>query len=129
MLHAKYSFFLSFRFRAAHVFTRFTAFVIWMNVFRPRTAFADVFCRFRLVFFCFCASREDENDADGRYCHNLRWYPDRIALSFSVAIEFSIDTNAGVAPLGLWMHLIEADVKIWSPASHRRVMLLCHTRL
>lgn len=104
--HVKYSFFLSFRFRAQHVFMRFTALVIRINVFRPRTAFTDVFCRFRLVFFCFCASHEDENDAGGRYCHNLRWYDDRIALSFSVAIEFSIHADAGVAPLGLWMHLM-----------------------
>lgn len=92
--HVKYSFFLSFRFRAQHVFMRFTALVIWINVFRPRTAFTDVFCRFRLVFFCFCASHEDENDAGGRYCHNLRWYDDRIALSFSVAIEFSIHAKS-----------------------------------
>lgn len=80
-------------------------------------------------FSAFCASHDNENDAGGRYCHNLRWYDDRIALSFSVAIEFSIRTDAGVAPLGLWMRPIEAEVKIWSPASHGRVMLLCHTRL
>lgn len=52
---------------------------------RAPLTFTDVSCRFGLVFFCFCFSREDEEDESGWCCHNLR-----TVLSFSVAIPLRI---------------------------------------
>ncbi len=62
---------------------------------RAPLTFNDIFCRFRLVFFCFRFSREDEEHEGGWCCHNL---------------QNSISPDAGVASLVLWMHSIEAGV-------------------
>lgn len=59
---------------------------------RAPLTFSDIFCRFRLVFFCFRFSREDEEHEGGWCCHNL---------------QNSISPDAGDASLILWMHSIE----------------------
>ncbi len=82
-----------------HVFMRFTALVQASGLHdvdsRAPLTFNDIFCRFRLVFFCFRFSREDEEHEGGWCCHNL---------------QNSISPDAGVASLVLWMHSIEAGV-------------------
>lgn len=67
-----------------HVFMRFTALVQASGLHdvdsRAPLTFNDIFCRFRLVFFCFRFSREDEEHEGGWCCHNLQ---NSVAAHFS----------------------------------------------